>query len=114
MQNICERVGLPVSNQRNRCGNDRRRVREAEEEIMAYAAEESDSMKSEDMDTESEDTEFASAAKASKAPRSRSGKAGKSTRRGISMSISRSGKGDKIRSGKSGKGDKMAVVFASE
>lgn len=99
MQNICERVGLPFRSQRNRCGNDRRRVREAEEEIMAFAAEESDSMKSEDMDTESEDTEFASAAKASKA---------------ISMSISRSGKGDKILSGKSGKGDKMAVAFASE
>jgi hypothetical protein len=43
---------------------------------------------------ESEDTEFVSAAKATK------------SRRGISMSISRSGK--------SGKGDKMAVVFASE
>ena len=110
MENICERVGLPFRDQRNRCGNGSRRVREAEEEIMAYAAEESDSMKSEDMDMdmeevevgvseskdefdsiESEDTEFVSAAKATK------------SRRGISMSISRSGKGSK-----------MAVVFASE
>jgi hypothetical protein len=98
---------------------------------MAYAAEESDSMKSEDMDMEdevevdmsesesmdefdsieSEDTEFVSAAKATKAPSDDKGerkaaKATKSTRRGISMSISRKGK--------SGKGDKMAVVFASE
>ena len=115
MENICELVGLPFRDQRNRCGNGSRRVRvrEAEEEIMAYAAEESDSMKSEDMDMdmeevevgvseskdefdsiESEDTEFVSAAKATK------------SRRGISMSVSRSGK--------SGKGAKMAVVFASE
>ena len=46
-KDVCEKVGLPFRDQRNRCGNDRRRVREAEEEIMAYAAEESDSMKSE-------------------------------------------------------------------
>jgi len=56
-----------------------------------------------DVEEFSEDTEFAGETKATKAPRSaRSGKATKS-RRGISMSISRSGKGSK-----------MAVVFASE